>query len=258
MAQDCARNACGSPSSTAQTLAAANLAGATASLTSSVTPSSGKVTVNTARTRQHLFAPVLGATQSSVEASATVEWGAPSGGQAMLPLTYSWCSFKAQTGGGRPSGTTQYVILNTKNDGTDCTGPSGNAVPGGFGWLDTDSGTCKTTGAIGLQVGSSSGNSPSSGCNPSDFVAMQNQTVLLPVFDQAGGTGSSAWYRVYAYAAFKITGYYFAGQYEWNKPCSGNNRCIKGYFTELVDLTRRFEFSTTAPNLGGSVVRMTK
>ena len=38
----------------------------------------------------------------------------------------------------------------------------------------------------------------------------------------------------------------------------GNNRCIPGYFTELVDLTTRFEFSTTAPNLGGSVVRMTK
>ena len=48
---------------------------------------------------------------------------------------------------------------------------------------------------------------------PADFAAFVGQTVLLPIFDDSGGTGNSAWYRVYGYAAFTITGYDFGGQY---------------------------------------------
>ena len=32
---------------------------------------------------------------------------------------------------------------------------------------------------------------------------MIGQTVLLPIFDDVGGSGSNAWYRVYGYAAFR-------------------------------------------------------
>ena len=64
------------------------------------------------------------------------------------------------------------------------------------------------------------------------------------------GTGSDAWYHVYGYAAFTITGYYFAGQYKWHKPCNGNDRCIRGYFTQFVEPSDAFFYDSTAPVSG--------
>ena len=44
-----------------------------------------------------------------------------------------------------PSGTTSRVIYLTKTSGTtDCTGPSNNVVPGGFGWLTVNNGVNMT------------------------------------------------------------------------------------------------------------------
>jgi Flp pilus assembly protein TadG len=260
IAQDCGRGSCGSPAQTAQSLAQLNIndGTATATLLNSVTVSSGTVTVRTSGIRQHLFAPILGVNQTTVTAQATAAWGAPTGGTAVLPLAFSWCEFQAQTGGGIPSGTTTRIIKFTKTSNTTCTGPSNNVVPGGFGWLTVNSGTCNTQGTAGGTLLSSPGDSPPSGCSSADFAALQNRTALLPIFDVAGGTGNNAWYRLYGYAAFTITGYYFAGQYSWNSAgCSGNDRCIKGYFTRFVDLSDAFTYSTSAPQLGADVVRLT-
>ena len=61
---------------------------------------------------------------------------------------------------------------------------------------------------------SDTGNSVPSACTTADFSAWVGQTVLLPIFDESGDTGSNAWYRVYGYAAFKLTGYHLGGQYK--------------------------------------------
>jgi Flp pilus assembly protein TadG len=263
IADDCVkgRSTCSTPSSTAQTLAAANdrSAGVTASVVEpSLSPSSGSVTVRTAATRQHLFAPVLGLDSSSVSARATAAWGAPAGGTAVLPLAFSLCEFKEQTLGGLPSTTTEHIIYFTKSSTTSCKGPSGNVVPGGFGWLTPDSGSCTTTSAIGQTRYSSTGNSVPSGCSVTSFAALQNKTVLLPLFDQAGDTGSNAWYRLHGYAAFHLTGYDFVGRYSWNaKSCKGNDHCVKGYFTRFVGLDEAFTYSATAPAFGAAVVKLT-
>lgn len=261
VAQDCARSACGTPSTTAQNFAAANYKDqVTAKVTDpALTFSSGKVTVHTSSAQRHLFAPILGYDQSNVSAAATAGWGNPTSGTAVLPLTFSWCEFVAQTGGGLPSGTTTRTIYFTKSSGTTgCTGPSNNVVPGGFGWLSVNAGTCKTTSAIGSTMWTSTGVSVPTGCMVGDFAAMQGRTVLLPLFDQFGETGTNAWYRVYGYAAFTITGYYFGGQYVWNPgPCSGEARCLRGYFTQFVDLSNAFQYSITAPKLGAAVVSLT-
>ena len=91
-----------------------------------------------------------------------------------------------------------------------------------------------------------------------DFQAVQNQVVLIPIFDQAGSTGSNAWYHVYEKAAFKITGYHFGGQYSTTpSPCSGSDRCVSGYFTQFVALDDAFDFGAGAPRLGASVVALT-
>ena len=265
VAQDCAAGDCKLPTTTAQGYASQNVnaTGITATiLTPALSPTSGEVTVETAGVRQHAFAPVLGVQSTQLSAQATASWGRPSGGIAVLPLAFSWCEFLAQTGGGIPTTSTERLIKFTKTSGVvGCTGPSGNVVPGGFGWLNTDSNTtCHSTSAIDDTLYSSTGVAVPNGCTTDDFVALRNETVLLPLFDQGGDSGANAWYHVYGYAAFTITGYNFGGQYSWSMPastCKGQDRCIRGYFTKFVSLAEAFTYSTSAPQLGTSVVTLT-
>jgi hypothetical protein len=88
--------------------------------------------------------------------------------------------------------------------------------------------------------------------------ALLGRTVLLPIFDEAGGTGSSAWYHVYGYAAFRITAYHFGGQYDAGRPCKGEDRCIRGYFTRFVDAGDSFSYGPGAPSLGAWVLRLVR
>jgi Flp pilus assembly protein TadG len=261
VAQDCSRGNCGDMLATAQALITANDGDGTAAHPE-LSNDPVSVTVTGSTPKEHWFAPVIGFESTAVRASATVGWGSPSRGTALLPLTFSWCSFKAQTGGGLPSGTTVRTIMLTKSAGVaSCAGPSGNVVPGGFGFLKTDSGTCEVTSSLDQQMTSSPGESPPSGCDAVDFAAMKGQTVLLPIFDEYGEGGSNAWYRVYGYAAFTITGYQFVGQFSsGQKPCgpgtNGNDRCVTGYFTRFVELSDRWTYDPTAPALGSSVLRL--
>ncbi|MCU1668804.1 MAG: uncharacterized protein JWP40_1731 [Blastococcus sp.] len=263
VAQDCARGNCGDMLATATTLVQQNLGPATSSQpVLSNNPLSVSVTGSTPQ--KHWFAPVLGYDSTAVRAYATVGWGGPSGGTAVLPLTFSWCSFKAQTGGGLPSGTAEQIIKLSKSAdvASQCQGPSGNVVPGGFGFLTTDSGRCTVTSAIDQAMHSSPGESPPNGCTAADFASFIGKTVLLPLFDEFGGTGSGAWYRVYGYAAFKLTGYQFVGSFKYggNKICgptsNGNDRCVTGYFTRFVELSDAWNYSPDAPQLGASILRL--
>ena len=259
VAQDCSRGNCGDMLATAQALITANDGAGTAAYpVLSGDPLS--VTVTGSTPQEHWFAPVLGHDSTAVSASATVGWGSPSRGTSVLPLTFSWCSFKAQTGGGIPSSETVQTVRLTKSDGlADCTGPSGNVVPGGFGFIGTSTGTCEVTSAVDQKLISSTGNTPPSGCAVADFAAFVGQTVLLPIFDDFGGTGSSAWYQVYGYAAFHITGYDFGGQYNTDKKVCGNGgdeRCVTGYFTRFVELSDVWDFSTDVPQMGSSILRL--
>ena len=96
------------------------------------------------------------------------------------------------------------------------------------------------------------------GCSVADFQALVDTTVLLPLYDQAFDNGSNASYRLYGYAAFRITGYDFVGKYQWNaKQCKGNDHCVKGYFTRFVSLDKSFTYSATAPAFGASVISLT-
>jgi Flp pilus assembly protein TadG len=257
VAQDCSRGSCGDMLATARAMVTANDgAAAAAQPVLSSAPLSVSVTGRTPV--KHWFAPVIGYDSTAVSASATVGWGAPSAGTAVLPLTFSWCEFSQQTGGGLPSGTTVRTIYFTKTSNTiGCTGPSNNAVPGGFAYLATDPGKCAATTRLGGQWMSDTGNSVPSACSTADLSKWVGQTVLLPLFDQSGSTGSNAWYRVYGYAAFKLTGYALGGQYATSpKPCSGNDRCVSGYFTRFVDLRDAWTYSPTAPTLGASILRL--
>jgi Flp pilus assembly protein TadG len=259
VAADCARGACGDMQATAQSLVTANLGGATSAppVLGSNPPS---VTVTGSKPTDHWFAPVIGHDSTQVSATAVVGWGAPGGGTAVLPLIFSWCEWKQQTGGGLPSGTTVRTIYFTKTSNTvGCTGPSRNFVPGGFAYLDTPGTRCEAASARDERSYSSTGNTPPSVCEPTYVSSLVGRTVLLPLFDESGGTGSNAWYHVYGYAAFTITGYHFGGQFGTTpRPCGGNERCISGYFTRFVEMSDRFTFDTNAPQLGAWVLRLVR
>jgi Flp pilus assembly protein TadG len=257
VAQDCSRGTCGDMLATARAMVVANDGDASAAQPV-LNSAPLSVTVAGRTPVKHWFAPVIGHDATAVSASATVGWGAPSQGTAVMPLTFSWCEFAQQTGGGLPSGSTARTIYFTKTSNTTgCTGPSHNIVPGGFAYLDTDPGKCAASTGLGGQWMSSTGNSVPSACSTADLSKWVGQTVLLPIFDQSGDTGSNAWYRVYGYAAFKVTGYSLGGQFTTSpKPCTGNDRCVSGYFTRFVELSDAWNYSPDAPTLGASVLRL--
>ncbi len=257
VAQDCSRGNCGDMQATAQALITANdTEGTAAQPVLSSDPLS--VTVTGGTPKDHWFAPVIGHESTSVSATATVGWGSPSRGTAVLPLTFSWCEFEQQTGGGLPSNETAHTIYFTKTSNTTgCTGPSNNVVPGGFAYLDTDPGKCEATTAMDGKWFSKTGNSVPSSCSTTDFSEWVGQIVLLPLFEESGESGNNAWYRVYGYAAFRLTGYHLGGQYSTTpKPCTGNDRCVAGYFTRFVELSDAWDYDPTAPELGSSVLRL--
>jgi Flp pilus assembly protein TadG len=257
VAQDCSRGNCGDMLATAQSLITANDGeGTAAHPVLSSAPLS--VTVEGSTPKEHWFAPILGHDSTSVTASATVGWGSPNAGTAVLPLTFSWCEFEQMTGGGVPSGEIVRTIYFTKTSNTiGCTGPSNNIVPGGFAYLDTPSGKCEAASARNERSYSKTGNSVPSECSTADFSEWVGQTVLLPLFEESGDTGNNAWYRVYGYAAFRLTGYHLGGQFSTeSKPCNGNERCVAGYFTRFVELSDAWNYSPDAPQLGSSILRL--
>lgn len=234
IARDCAAGDCGTYNATAQKYVTENSTapGATGSvLTSGLDPNTGQVRVQADATTDHWFAPFLGINETSQSVQAAAKWGGPVAGPAVLPLAFGWCEWEKQTGGGLPSSTSPVVIYTTKTSDTGCTGPSGLTAPGGFGWLAPGA-DCVVVSRKGDWIYSSPGNSPS--CDPTWVAKYQNQTVMLPIFDQFRASGANLEYRVSGYAAFKVTGYYFAGSFRWNSPCGGSDRCIAGYFTAYV------------------------
>jgi Flp pilus assembly protein TadG len=257
VAQDCARGNCGDMLATARTLVEANADEADAGQpVLSADPLS--VTVEGSTPKEHWFAPVIGHDSTNVSATATVGWGGPSQGTAVLPLAFSWCEFAEQTNGGLPStAKEQYIGLPKKTD-TNCPGPnSGNPVPGGFGWLVTDRpDTCHASSRIDGWKLSEPGNNLSKGCTLADLQAARGQTVLLPLYDAVRGTGSGAEYHVYGYAAFTISGYFFGNSYSWKAPCKNPEHCLSGYFTRFVELSDAWDYSPDAPQLGASILRL--
>jgi hypothetical protein len=258
VAADCARGACGDMLATAQSLVLANDPDGTAAKPV-LNSAPLSVTVTGKTPKEHWFAPVIGYDSTAVSATATVAWGAPGGGTAMLPLAFSWCEWFHQTNGAMPSSTIERTIVLPKTSGvTDCPGPknANNYLPGGFGWLITDGNTCRATSRVGNWYSSEPGHNPSKGCASGDLSALLGKTVLLPVFDEATGGGSGGSYHVYGYVAFHLTGYYFAGQYKGTNACSGSARCVRGYFTQFVQPDDAFFYDSTAPAMGAWILRL--
>ena len=181
------------------------------------------------------FAQFFGHATSTVTATATAAWGAPSGATT-VPLTFSYCQWKALTGDNVTYPTASLTIFFKDDDVTTCAGPAGQNMPGGFGWLDTNAGPCAAQVTAGGLLGSDPGNGTpnNNGCQPTNFL---NKDVLFPVFKAFTGQGQNATYTIYGLATFHITGMRLANSGGWTTnpaPCAANKRCVVGYFLKDI------------------------
>lgn len=286
VAQKCANGNCSSnnetPTATADALAKSNRADgqATASiLTPGLNPSTGVVEVETSGDSQHWLAPVLGIEKSTIRASATAVWGTLSSGTAMLPVAISACQIEKLITLGDPTFKIvdgKYVfqeppskkivtipLVHPSNKDDECK-PMGspNIVPGGFSFITDGLKSCSVYTTVGKKVFSDPGAAVPSPCTLEYLknLVTSNKPVAIPVFIEFSDAqgGSNAWYTVYAYAGFQLTGFALSNQVKYNSSCSGggNNKCLEGYFTNVVDFSG--ELDPTQPDLGAATVKLTK
>lgn len=237
----------------------------------------------------HWFAPVLGYDATAVSATGAAIWGPIAAGSLQtLPIAMSLCEYEEyldQPGTRYPAeepwssasptdpepydGNGKPMVIFLHGTGDPCTGPSGQELPGGFGWLDTDS-TCEYVGD-GWMAGDTGANVPSD-CKKSEFTAeLLGKVIELPVFKDARGTGSSIEYEFNSYAAFYVAGYNFPSMsdyltdpytgklFECIKPdgskCTGTDRHIIGWFTTSLDSTST-EVDLSAPDTGVNTTQL--
>ncbi len=262
IARDCAGGACGNPAARAASFANLNANdGAANVLTPALTGSTVTVTSSTrvagsnAATLAHPFAALIGATPTTVHATATAEWGSPNATPIVLPLAISFCEFQAALDG--------RLTLIRYDQNINCASRDGHPIPGGFGWLQQAIGTCGVFVDLDTsQVPSNSGNALPNGCD-AIFASLIGRTIVVPIFDDALLTRPVAWYHVYGFAAFTVTGYKFSGNGNLSRPdpaaprCTGNCRGIQGRFSNWTSVDSA-AVELGGPDLGATVVRLTK
>ena len=260
VAQACATGTCGNSVATAQQLANLNSNDGSSNVSvSTPTPTSVQVTASTrnaqtgAGTLELTFAPFLGISAKQVAASATASWGSPSSGPAVLALAFAPCVFQL-------NGAIQVIQIQGNASSCSSTSPSGQVMPGNFGWLPDPNGTCSANVTAGGTIGENTGVSIPGGCS----TALNNyvgQTVLLPVYSNIVNGA----YVIQGWAAFQLLGFNFPGSspssggtttYPGGNCNTGSCKGLIGKFVSFVSLDDRF--STGGPNLGVSVVSLTE
>lgn len=197
-----------------------------------------------------------------VRARAIAEWGSVIS-DTTLALTFSECEFDRGTANGTVFDDPSMEITLLLHDGAPedpcATNPAHANAPGQFGWLDNEN--CYAEIAADATVGGEVGNNVSRDCRALFHRAQQellNTDQLIPIFDSVSGQGQNAQYHLIGIAAFRITGWYFAGQYyaptRPTAPCSGDERCLRGYFVRFTSITGVPD--PDAPDLGVNTARL--
>jgi Flp pilus assembly protein TadG len=191
-----------------------------------------------------------GSTRSTtVGACARAAWGPASPSSLnVLPVTMSFCDWKAQTGypsANYPSGPLDTVVpaspygygsststnpwpasswehvVYTKGNPTTCPTWNGHTAPGGFATLDGST-SCTVSNSVGGWYEGRPGNARP--CDTTQFGNLLGKVVYVPIFDclQSApvtitattncndGGGSHLYYHTAGYAAFYLTGWYFS------------------------------------------------
>ncbi|HAM26197.1 MAG TPA: hypothetical protein DCP11_05670 [Microbacteriaceae bacterium] len=266
IAQGCSDGVCDDPAAQAAAFSNANANDGAANVLTPTFPTSNSVTV-TSSTRvagtnapaiSHPFAKFIGIDSTTVHARATAEWGSPKASATMLPIAISYCEFRPAL-----DGTLQLIRY---DQDLTCASRDGHPIPGGFGWLTRLPGECGSyVNLDNATVASEPGNSYPGTCDAT-MSQIEGQTVLIPIFDGASTkSGPATWYHIYAFAAFKLTGWRLSGGNKLPEvnidpaapPCNGNCRGIQGYFDHWVSVDAAGA-ELGGPDLGASIVRLTK
>jgi Flp pilus assembly protein TadG len=234
-----------------------------------------------------LLGTTSGNEESIVRARATASWGGASLPATLgtLPLTVSLCDFmdspgpfsvaaldaKAaglpavadlpRDGSGNVTGGEE-IVLHSAGDADACTVSPGfsaegeTKMPGGFGWLDINTGTCGVN-IVGTEddgqfwVESENGMSPG---GRTCLAAQYRQAPTVPVFTGFRTSPKKA-YRLYAPAAFYITGVRVPGlNLGGLASCGGGCWSIRGHFVRKVDSEAPI---SGGPSLGVDAVELT-
>lgn len=273
VAQDCAAGSCGSPSGTAATYLGLNaeedanseldevcgvgpgLSSCSTGAPAGATGATGWVRVSAGAPVDYVFAPLMDHVAGRAEASSAAAWG-PLGSSPATPLIFSVCEFQ-ELGGSVSSGTfpsgRNHIYFHGVGGRDEagvarCTAsPSGQDLPGGFGWLATSSNCATPTLTVGQWVPAGTGNSVPNGCTLSQW---RDQEILITVFDAERGQGANGEYHVAGFVGFHVLGYRFPGnanRWPTGFQCpegSGNSAsCLYGEFTRVT---------TSAGDFGGS------
>lgn len=123
----------------------------------------------------------------------------------------------------------------------DLPNPSGAYAPGGFGWVDTVSGSCAAYFSSTGTLSSSTGTLPST-CKSGDLKSFVGTEVDIPVITAVSGTGTNAVFTVDGISSFFFAGYSnisAAGPSDFNvyggSPCAAfKSQCIWGWFTSPI------------------------
>ena len=276
IARDCADGACDNPSGLAASFTAANANDGAANVdppdidldAQTVTVSDSTRTDTGEDAVQHPFASLIGTDSTTVGAAATAEWGPPGSGP-VLALALSWCEFQQSLGAEGA-----LMTIRTDTNKTCKKSPSEEIIPGGFGWLDNTTAPCEATINLSLNldaagelwVGSDAGGSAPNDCKDR-LPGLKNTPILVPIYDLVRGTGTTAEYRIFAFASFSITGWNFPSTSDIDplaplcppsaaKDCKkGSNwRGIQGVFVEMVSVDSAFGLG--GPDLNAKTVRL--
>lgn len=222
------------------------------------------------------FARVMGIDTSVITATAEASWGSPSHATT-LPWTVSMCVFEkyltsSQLAELHSTGTftgdpipTRVLFRYDQNVPTvsGCESQNGYA-PGGFGWLDTDTGCSTNIDVTNSEVGSNPGNDLPNVCQ-SMPATIKDSPILMPVFTNAVQNGQKTRYTLAGFLAFQVTGFKFGGGPQLTDldpaapDCTGGNcRGIQGYFTRFVSLEEGLSMTGGQPNYGGTVVELSE
>jgi hypothetical protein len=193
------------------------------------------------------LAGVIGHDEYFARAQATAMWGAAGPGANAFPIIISYCEWEDLVGDPNnpsfPTPVKTIYLLDPNNNTGECTGPSGHQAPGGWGWLDPDSGQCTAyIDEFGWVDGNTGSTSPSpadaTGCTQAFFEGLIGQTVLLPIFEEDNDLpGNNHQFKVLGFAAFAITGYRIRGNWTGGTvPCDNPERCFSGSFTNYYQL----------------------
>ncbi|WP_430296533.1 TadE/TadG family type IV pilus assembly protein [Sinomonas sp. B1-1] len=287
IAQYCSKNAwpCTPPPALAPGLTKDNSLDQSAVVQSITYPTKGQVSVTTSTPAGGLklvLAGAIGQPSAQVTATATAAWGPPGGGKS-FPLALSMQCWDLT-----PTTTAGTIKSFAYKPGQTCTGPSGTAAPGGWGWLSPDGTSCTTTTTTGDVVigytnpGNTMPNSgPTGACTAvlqswvDTLTAGQELDVVLPVFSATSGTGSNVQYTIAGYATLRVYGWQLDGGsgkspgafrntasaltaqgLSASLACSGgNDRCIIGQFIRYTIADPNFSGGGGA-DLGSNIIAL--